>query len=486
MKQQKSESKGELITITHCISPHQFYFKYTNNVDPEFTKFDFEIQQYGNNLFHQKIYENGYLPSEKELVIFFHTIFNKWFRGEVMSIGPKITLWCVDNGISQTCSATQILPLVSKFHEDTHLVHLGGLSLLPTEKNINDQFEVETHLSRQWEEKTMKCFKEIVNTSKTFQFYEEFQLSDHKFGYLAMKGKDVNNILLQMNNVALCRDYCEEELLSNFKFSNSFLLSYFLLDLQFYVCKDRLEASLQESLINGSTIRNEKVNKSSQPLKSLHTQIKSESNVSSTDHLQEDFDDSVSRHSSIATMPDTDTKSSASSRVQSAQEDTEEHSNVSKPSLPLIQTNVNGSSHKNNLRSQCYDESDVSSSTNSANGNSSKERLSQTYECYLRSYRISPKITRKPKDSTISWWRQMNRSMSDNTPVEENDNLQAQTSLPAASSVNTNRHRNMLAKLSSNNTAACVNNVKNSNLFGVPAGYAKNCLNTFGGLTSKR
>lgn len=87
------------VLITHVVNPHQFYFKYTkDSVNSEFSKFDFEIQLYGNELFSLKKYENGYLPEENELVIFFHLIFNKWIRGRVVSIDEEITLWCIDSG----------------------------------------------------------------------------------------------------------------------------------------------------------------------------------------------------------------------------------------------------------------------------------------------------------------------------------------------------------------------------------------------------
>lgn len=88
------------VIITHVVDPHQFYFKYTNDsVNSEYSKFDFSIQQYGNELHTQSTYEHGYTPTENEVVIFFHVIFNKWIRGQVVNIiDNDITLWCFDNG----------------------------------------------------------------------------------------------------------------------------------------------------------------------------------------------------------------------------------------------------------------------------------------------------------------------------------------------------------------------------------------------------
>lgn len=94
-----NDPNTKCVLITHVVSPHQFYFKYTNDiVNSEFSNLDNEIQLYGNKLHLQNEYENGYLPAENELVIFFHVIFNKWVRGRVVSIGREITLWCIDSG----------------------------------------------------------------------------------------------------------------------------------------------------------------------------------------------------------------------------------------------------------------------------------------------------------------------------------------------------------------------------------------------------
>lgn len=150
---------------------------------------------------------------------------------------------CVDDfhflRIWDKCAALHVLPLIPRFQEDKQLVHLGGLSLLPTEKvKLNEidsttqiinfidfqilnveTVEVETHLSAQWDDKTINYFKGIVNTSKTFMFTEEFELTNHKFGVLAVESKyvaikNVNNILLEMNNVAYSHQYALEGKLS--------------------------------------------------------------------------------------------------------------------------------------------------------------------------------------------------------------------------------------------------------------------------------
>lgn len=87
------------VVITHVVNPHQFYFKYTDDcINNEYSKFDYEIQLYGNALKAKKTHEKGYLAAHNELVIFFHTIFNKWIRGRVICVAQETILWCIDNG----------------------------------------------------------------------------------------------------------------------------------------------------------------------------------------------------------------------------------------------------------------------------------------------------------------------------------------------------------------------------------------------------
>lgn len=95
---------GKRIIITHCVDPNRFYFKYVNDcVDCNYSKFDYEIQSYGNKLHGQKIekseHTDFYIPNKNEMIIFFDVILNKWLRGRVInSDGDEVNLWCIDNG----------------------------------------------------------------------------------------------------------------------------------------------------------------------------------------------------------------------------------------------------------------------------------------------------------------------------------------------------------------------------------------------------
>lgn len=101
----KSKMNAEKrIIITHCVDPNRFYYKYVNDcVNCDYSKFDYEIQSYGNTLHAQKIEKSeqsaGYIPKKNEIIIFFDLMFNKWLRGRVInSDGDEINLWCIDNG----------------------------------------------------------------------------------------------------------------------------------------------------------------------------------------------------------------------------------------------------------------------------------------------------------------------------------------------------------------------------------------------------
>lgn len=86
------------IVITHCVDPHNFFFKYVDNcVNEEYSKFDCALQSYGNDLYKRQL--SAHKPDQNELIIFFDVISNKWLRGRVMRANnDEITLWCIDIG----------------------------------------------------------------------------------------------------------------------------------------------------------------------------------------------------------------------------------------------------------------------------------------------------------------------------------------------------------------------------------------------------
>lgn len=238
--------------------------------------------------------------------------------------------------------------------------------------------------------------------------------------------------------------------------------------------------------------------------------IKSNSEISSIKNfapteLYENFDDSasqVSRHSSnTPTM--LETKSATSSIV----------SNLKKLS-------IQSAASASNLNDESYDDFDNSvsmalpSPTTTANSTSSShisrnkdlDKLND-YECYLRTCNIDwAKKIRPPLESTMNWINSRRQStptylMPDSNKsiassiVNLNDSSQSQESAPTpstTSTTNTASRRSMLAKLA---TKESVSVSTNSNVlhnsknyithYGVPAGYATNCLKTFGGLSNK-
>lgn len=86
------------IIITHCIDPHNFYFKYADEcVNIEYSNFDCLLQSYGNSLFDRQL--SAHNADKNDLIIFFDVISNKWMRGRVINKNDNgITLWCIDNG----------------------------------------------------------------------------------------------------------------------------------------------------------------------------------------------------------------------------------------------------------------------------------------------------------------------------------------------------------------------------------------------------
>lgn len=251
-------------------------------------------------------------------------------------------------------------------------------------------------------------------------------------------------------------------------------------------------------------------------------EIPSIKNLAPTE-LYEDFDDSVSqisRHSSnTSTM--LETKSSTSSIIHQSGRDSEEErceraavSNFKKLS---IHPAAAGSLGISNLKGECYDDFDDSvgralsstaqgtSSSSSSHIYRNKDMDKKDYECYLRSCKIeSTKKLRRPLASTMNWINSMRKSTSADTMAEYNksvvssinnlkDNIRSDPPSPALSmtSTTTVSRRNMLAKLakkeSMSESTNIVHSFKNSvKHCGVPAGYAKNRLDTFGGPSNKK
>lgn len=244
--------------------------------------------------------------------------------------------------------------------------------------------------------------------------------------------------------------------------------------------------------------------------------------------LYENFDDSVSqisRHSSnTSTM--LETKSSTSSVIHQSGWDSEEEScenpraAVSNFKKLSIQSTAAGSLGVINLEGECYDDFDdsvgkaMSSTPTTVEGTSSSTTSShiyrnndlgkKVYECYLRTCEIeSTKKLRRPFESTMNWINSMRKSTSSDTMSECNkpvssiinskDNIRSDEPSPTLSmtSTITVSRRNMLAKLakkeSMSESTNIVHSFKNSvKHCGVPAGYAKNRLDTFGGPSNKK
>ncbi|XP_037033330.1 uncharacterized protein LOC119072251 [Bradysia coprophila] len=464
------DPKSKCVLITHIVNPHQFYYKYTDQiVNGAFSKFDFEIQLYGNELYAQKTHEHGYVPAESELVIFFNVIFNKWIRGRVISIGQEITFWCIDNGVWEKLAAPHVLPLAEQFHKDMNLVHLGGLSLLPIEKTWNVESEqVETQLSQGWDEKSKNLFKGIISTSKTFTFTEEFELENHKFGALAIESKakerkEINQILLEMNSAAQSHQYSDE-------------------DLWPYVHSVLLKSRLYRSILDGSHTRVANSDCNVGPMKAIRRAILG-SEMSSIENLtpSEYFDDTASRISSdVSTTVEPEVVPYGSGREAESDE-------KRKPSVSKFRNDVS----KGN---DCYDLSDTPSIISKENH---RQRSATHEECYLRACKRddTKNVRQQPLRSTMDWINSMNKSkLSDiacrsdtsarSSTTDLSDNCSIKQTSPASST--TTSRRDILAALTKKGSvtdAAVESSVKAQNpRFGIPAGFSKNCLNSFGGM----
>lgn len=237
-----------------------------------------------------------------------------------------------------------------------------------------------------------------------------------------------------------------------------------------------MESQLYHSIINGSSYSTAKYNDSTIPMKAVsRLSIRSGSELSSgaNSAFNEDFDTSASHRSSldIPTTVEPEGKPFRKSshfrrHLESMQRDSSE--TVVSAESEVSQDDLGNTSNNN-------------SSTHKESGSNLEDS-----ECYLRKCRTTAltKIVRQqPLESTMDWINSMNKTSS------ENNDLQRHQSTQNAPVIAAGKRRNLLAaKLGTNETVSksTTSGNKSENpaekRFGIPAGYAKNCLDTFGGM----
>lgn len=289
-----------------------------------------------------------------------------------------------------------------------------------------------------------------------------------------------------------------------------------------YVSDDCLENQLYQSLNDGPSIPATKLSKPmnfSKRLSDSSTRTKRE--MSSTNNLaaSESYDDTASTSNDSHIIRDcmtrrrggrTGTLYSKSSRATSL-------SNSNNLSTSVMSLNID------NSENECHDDFDDSASiamstvtiTNETRSSSSlsyrnESRASYSendYECNLRTCSTVGQVKlRPPLQSSINWINSMCKSEDNKSFVSSINNSNeiectSQKSPPPDMSTTTKRRSTVAKKECNNNEATSFNDV-NSNYskpntktannldwrqknYGVPGGYAKNCLDTFGGMTRR-
>lgn len=237
----------------------------------------------------------------------------------------------------------------------------------------------------------------------------------------------------------------------------------------------------------------------------------------------EDFDDSASQQSSHGTILYNETtfrlsniqRSERHSELVHSEDKIKADSICKRSSIQSkadLSTNVSNSDTSACESFNDFDDSVsvvVSSTITSANSTLSSPSSSSAYkrkvsnllndhdhECYLRIHKIDSTRQRQPFQSTIKLINASTYNISElnksnvSSIANLNENTRRQQPPPASSSKSTSSTsaiRNMLATLAKNESTCestqIVNNSKNViKYFGVPAGYAKNRLETFGGM----
>lgn len=254
-----------------------------------------------------------------------------------------------------------------------------------------------------------------------------------------------------------------------------------------------------ESILDNSSLRVANLNSNVAPTKPVQRAfLKYGSEVSSVENLNlppnEYFDDTASRQSSdISTMMESEAVPDETIRKSEAPSNDD-----AKPTISQIQNDRPKSEfHKNLTQPSSLDTSETASALDS------QEKRDQIYinaRCYLRTCRRieTPNIRQQPLRSTMDWIDSMSKLRLSNTPsksdkscassstISSNENSSINQTSPSSA---TKSRRNMLAAFSKKEpeSDATVTNSENvaNRRFGIPAGYAKNCLGTFGGMNRR-
>ncbi|XP_067639993.1 uncharacterized protein [Eurosta solidaginis] len=192
----KTEKQKEIISITHFINPHLFWYHKVNvcnddyrtilEIEKELAQYYIDRQAWTQGLRH---------PTIKSMVAVKFLAWNKMIRARVDHIagfgknvtGGEFIMWAIDYGFPFQTKADHIYVLPEKLTTPVDYIHCGGLvNVLPAEHFFMKNTMVK-NVTRKWHQRACDVVEKAINNSECIVFTKEYNFNGQDWGELVVK-----------------------------------------------------------------------------------------------------------------------------------------------------------------------------------------------------------------------------------------------------------------------------------------------------------
>lgn len=192
----KIERQKEIISITHFINPHLFWYHRIDACSDDYysiLKIERELGEYYNN--RQGCTQPIRRPQLNDMVAVKFLSWNKLIRARVdyiASFGKNVVegefiMWAVDYGFPFQTKVDHIFPLPNKLRTPVDYIRCGGLAnIVPAEEFFMKNTMVKK-ISKKWHQRASDIIEKAINDSEFIVFIKEFALDKQDWGELIIK-----------------------------------------------------------------------------------------------------------------------------------------------------------------------------------------------------------------------------------------------------------------------------------------------------------
>ncbi|XP_018800197.1 PREDICTED: uncharacterized protein LOC108975864 [Bactrocera latifrons] len=192
----KIEKQKEIISITHFINPHLFWYHKIDACSNDYHsihRIEKELAEFYNN--HKGWQQAIRRPQLNTLVAVKFLTWNKLIRARVdhiASYGKNVVegqfiMWAVDYGFPFQTKADHIFRLPNKLTTPVDYIRCGGLAnVVPAEEFFMKNTMVKK-VSKKWHQRAYDIIEKAINDSECIVFTKEFTFDNHDWGELVIK-----------------------------------------------------------------------------------------------------------------------------------------------------------------------------------------------------------------------------------------------------------------------------------------------------------